>query len=1009
MNAKRRLSSGRNRHRRALFAFLTVLQSCLIPCNLSAQFTAFIHYTPENGLPASEILDMNQDEDGYMWFASAFGLCRFDGKEFRTFTTEDGLPALSNTACFRSPQGRLWFGSYEALLCFTEQGQVHAFRDNEQVSAALLQAPLVNIAWINDTIMVVKSGKHPCNHILLNDNHIRLFGRDLFDGKNKADLCVMPCGHYLLWSLNPRLFRIRDQSGDMPPANRIPALPTYYFNFNEDLRIKMPGAEKDYMIKLVYCYSAPGKYYFGLQNRLFLLEQGNLRHLKSFDGHITRIFIDTSGKLWVSLADKGVMVFGQERPDHPDFHYLKGKTVSAVCQDHQGGYWFAVLGEGVYFVPGFSFSSYSHLDPIFEKPVEAMISFRDQLTISTIDPLTYVFTPDNSPTAASGKLRFTDIRDKVTDMTVAGDGSLWFLGTNALRYSKELKPMPLKEKHSPFAYQILTGPDHNIWVVSDQGMFRYHSDRFMGLHWSFPPGIHPRTAGIDSLGNLWIGTFKGLYRAGDSLEFYGVHHPLLRKRISCVAFTGRKMWIGSRSEGVLLSTAGRMSSFTTAAGLPSNSVNTVCPQGDSILWVGSNRGLCRILSGNDGKDFDIQSFAFWEGLPAAEIRKIVVLNERIWLGTNRGLFSFKPADLEKISISPPRLNIEKIILNDHVPVGLGKHDFKHSENTLEIYYRGISFKHNQDLVYRYRISDEDTAWIITSNPSIRLAGLDHGQYCFTIQAAIPGSAWSEPPVSWMFTIGKPFTATWWFILSLLLGVVLAISGIFLLLLRNQQRKENTRRALLISEIKALRAQMNPHFIFNALNSIQYFILENAHGNANLYLTNFARLIRRILEQSRHNLISLEDELITIRLYIELEKMRFEHAFEYVEQIDPGIDQADTRIPPMLLQPFLENSIWHGLSPRQSSGVLKLIIDLPDENSLRIIMEDNGVGRQAASKLGDRQPGHIPMGIRNVEERIALFNRVNRSDIRVMVIDLYDQSGQPAGTKVELLLTRRMMA
>ncbi len=991
-------------------AFLAgLILACILPCPLYAQFTAFVRYTPENGLPGSEVLDMNQDADGWLWFASAFGICRFDGREFRTFTTDDGLPALSNTACFLSPKGQLWFGSYEAMLCYACNGQIQAFGANEHLSSLLLQAPVVNLVWINDSTMVIRSGKFP-NLVQISANGtLSLYDKDLFSGNDDADLCLMPSGQTLLWSLNHSLFTDTGRIADNIPANHMPALDKLYFSLEKDLDIKLPSRETDYMIKLVYAYHSPGTYYIGIQNRLFLLEHGNLRHLKTFGGYIARILPDQAGDLWVSVADQGVMVFKRGNLDQMAGHYLDGKTVSAFCQDHQGGYWFAVPGECVYHVPCFHFTSYSSSHPVLDNPVEAMIIDRKRIIISDATPLTCVFTPDKNGEGSSGKLSITGIRGNVTDMALAPDGCLWLLGTKELRFSGELHPMPLNERHSPFAYQIIAGTDQNIWVVGDQGVFQYQRDRFLGLRWSFPPGVHPRTTAIDSQGRLWIGTFKGLYKAGDSLEYAGNLHPLLKQRITCLAFTGKQMWVGSRTGGVLLKTGNRMMHFTTANGLPSNSVNDICISGDSVLWVGTNRGLSRIISRDDWRNFTVQSFGIWEGLPAAEVRRIENLDNRIWLGTNRGLLSFVPSSLDGITTVPPRLSIEKVILNDHIPLSLQHHLLKPGENTLEFFYRGISFIHNESLTYRYRIQDTDTSWIITSNPSVRLAGLAPGQYCFTVQAAIPGSSWSEPPATWTFTIRKPFTATWWFILVLVLALVSVISGIFMLLLRNQHRKEQTRQALLLSEIKALRSQMNPHFIFNALNSIQYFILENAQGNANRYLTNFARLIRRILEQSTHNLITLEDELITIRLYIDLERMRFEHAFEYVEQIDPVIDPADTLIPPMLLQPFLENSIWHGLSPRTAAGILKLSIDAPAVGILRITMEDNGVGRKAAGQLSQRQPGHVPMGMRNVEERIALFNKVNQADIRVAVSDLYDQSGQPAGTKVELLLTRQMLA
>jgi len=207
-----------------------------------------------------------------------------------------------------------------------------------------------------------------------------------------------------------------------------------------------------------------------------------------------------------------------------------------------------------------------------------------------------------------------------------------------------------------------------------------------------------------------------------------------------------------------------------------------------------------------------------------------------------------------------------------------------------------------------------------------------------------------------------------------------------------------------SEIKALRARMNPHFIYNALNSIQYFILNNNPELAQKSLTNFSKLIRNTLNISKEKLISIELEIQTLKLYAEIESLRFENSFDFEIFVDENINQQTTQIPPMLIQPFIENSIWHGLSTKQNKGKITLTITKENRNLLCVI-QDNGIGRKQ-SKQTEKNTNveHTSIGILNIEERLQLLKKIDNNLYELKIIDLFDENKNSTGTRVELRIS-----
>lgn len=299
----------------------------------------------------------------------------------------------------------------------------------------------------------------------------------------------------------------------------------------------------------------------------------------------------------------------------------------------------------------------------------------------------------------------------------------------------------------------------------------------------------------------------------------------------------------------------------------------------------------------------------------------------------------------------------------------------------------------------------DTNWQSTKQTNVTFYSLPDGDYTFEVIAKNEDGYWSSP-VEFVFKIKPPFWFTWWFISLEILFTIISIIIIFkyrekqLLKKNDIVRKitENEKKIIEL-ELKALRSQMNPHFIFNTLNSIQMYISRHDFKESNRYISNFSRLIRMVLNHSEKPFINLRDELEMLTLYIGLEQIRFENQFDYYINVDEELDLDCDKIPPMLLQPFIENAIWHGLMKKSEKG--KIEVDLKLSNDiLYCSIQDNGIGRAAALKIkAERKIQNKSIGMRVTKDRLSIMYNEKYNNMDVEIVDLHDENNNPTGTKI----------
>lgn len=341
--------------------------------------------------------------------------------------------------------------------------------------------------------------------------------------------------------------------------------------------------------------------------------------------------------------------------------------------------------------------------------------------------------------------------------------------------------------------------------------------------------------------------------------------------------------------------------------------------------------------------------------------------------------------------------LDKCWVNNLVRNVLPGSVFPFGENNLTFQFSSLNFRTAEQTHYRYRLHNA-APWQASTDHILRFFSLGEGSYRLEIQAQNEEGTWGSPFVL-PFAIRPPFYRSWWFIG----GLALMLAGGGFLLFRHRLKevqKEASFKAQIASlERSALQAQMNPHFIFNCLNSIQNFILQNEKQQATQYLATFARLVRDTLDASVEGKVALEDEVRMLENYLSLERMRFKNKFSYEVAVAEGTDAFDLEMPPLLIQPFVENAVLHGMKNADGKGFIKVSFEEKDGFLLATI-DDNGPGLATASESKPlSSPAHKSVGMGITQKRLALLNDQGADSFQIT--QLMDEAGKVSGTRVTL--------
>jgi hypothetical protein len=380
----------------------------------------------------------------------------------------------------------------------------------------------------------------------------------------------------------------------------------------------------------------------------------------------------------------------------------------------------------------------------------------------------------------------------------------------------------------------------------------------------------------------------------------------------------------------------------------------------------------------------------------------------IYIG-NTGGFQFFNPDFLKYNNEIPPVILHSFKINGKEYEGdinaVKQIKLSHNEANFSFEFAALSFTNNERIQYAYRLKGFEKDWRYPGKQRIAAYSVAHGgNYALQIRASSPGGLWNDKFYELDIKIKPPFWETWWFIVLSILSVGSLIFWITRQRIKSirasEERKTHINKIKADAEMKALRAQMNPHFIFNCMNTIDAYIHKNNTEAASGFLNKFSKLIRQVLENSQYPVISLKKDMDALQLYIELEEQR--HNFNFTHQLIIPAQLIDKgyKIPPLLIQPYVENAILHGLRHKENGKGLLIISFEEKDHQLVCIIDDNGIGRTASSILyKERKQRHQSLGLKVSKERIESLDDLYNTNSGAEVID----KKEATGTIVKLFL------
>ncbi|MBC7933790.1 MAG: histidine kinase [Rhizobacter sp.] len=1023
-----------------LFLFFTVKQ-------LDAQTPyKFFQIFLDKGLTDARVNAIVQDQYGFMWFASGNGLNRYDGYSIRTFFADaknNGLTSNNTTALFSDSKGTLWVGTSSGLVRFNfSKEKFERFAATEPINTAFVNCITEDAsgniyAGTNEGLLWWKrsTGEWKNMSASLNQEKRLIYIRGLlFFDKNTLYATTENRGFYKIDITKTAYETIR-----------------YKTIYQDTCCLFTIGMQKMNDSMMLIGTLSLGLTKFNTRTNQFSLTEGPLKKNDSILFNTTyQVMKDHSGRFWTAnyyfrLAEyfpaSNLSVPVPREPYNP--YGFDGNAATCVFEDRQHNIWIGTPRQGVYrFNPNESRVKFYSVNPVepggLQKGhVMSLAKMDDDLLMVGMDAGASFYSKRSNRflnlkgiAKELGTLPLEQVQCGLMDR----EGIMW-MGTNRIgimRYNPATKTMR--------TFGRLTKPN----PLRDDGisnMVEMEGDSMM-------------LVGFNRINTFNRKTFKSHSFRNDSMDL-----PLYNLTgVADVAWNiaRKKIWIAGSNgylhgydpvTGVLADKTAMLNSLEKP--LVINNINI---DGQDRLWLASNRGAICIEEGQMAKIYRLNKSVN----TSEEIKNILPVGQDVWLTNNRTLARLNTTNGqitylgEKDGFSNVQLfgnsltlsawqtvligsnkgfyEIFPVLINDDklaAPAWLTsfkvydkpfetaeavstvkKIDLGYDQNFFSFDISAFDYSEGDDIEYAYKLKGFDQDWqYIGKNRSGSYTNVSGGNYTLLLKSRNGNGQWNEHGQAVKIHVGKPFWQRSWFLFL----VLAATAGILYAVYKNRIRsirkesKLHSDYAIKLNELEnsALRTQMSPHFIFNSLNTINSFINRNDPAKANQYISKFSKLIRLILDHSREKKITLAEELDVLELYVQLERIRFSDKFNYHIDIDHSIVTDTTEIPPLIIQPFVENAILHGLLPLPEGGDLKVGIE-KELNHILFIIEDNGIGRQQAKH---NKPDTIlhrkSHGIDITMKRIELFNKDHNFSSAVKIIDLKNPEGTAAGTRVEI--------
>lgn len=940
-----------------LVRFLSFLFFLHCLAEVSGQELNYKNYNVNNGLASNEVYDILEDKKGMLWFATDQGVSRFNGYEFRNYTVAEGLPNNTIFGFHEDAKDRVWLRPFYGNLSYIENDSVYNVLEEKKFGR-------IYSIYVDDSDTVWFSTR---------DFQYKAF--EVADGRY---VCQTLDDYFFFREINS------STKGFILGALKAEEEQFYYMNGKVrkfQFSTSSWGSKKLSLVGINGFYKTENEVWADFGKVILSIKGDTVAALKRSKLETLTLNLTKKGDVFVGSSE-GICKIDEDFQELDCI--LEGLNIAKVVQDREGGYWFSSLSQGVFYTPNtevqiFKLGESSNIFKLICDNDGRIVAFGRYGD---------VYLHENSKLVKKHVSKYN--KRELGRVELGEDGAI-SAGVGSFLVRVE-------------GYHI---------TKSYQGLFFYSLDSLFEISYStskFRIRKKKNTEDIRSVEHpvrvkryreytdkdtVYLPTVEGLFRydSKNKLKQVGAQFEELSSRINAVVKDKYgHLWIGTNEQGLVVLKGDQLVTISHK----DKSIGNICRNvvvDDNCIWASTELGLLRVNI-NDYNQLEL--FGLKDGLLSNSIQCIYATEHDVLLGHGNGVTQF-PKQYRKHLIKP-LLEINSVFINNEAVALNSRYQLNSDNGPIRITFTGISY--HLDLKYKYRLKGRtDNKWSYTTERSVDLLSIPSGEYTFEV-CAIDSEGMISEPFSIQFVVAPAIWFQWWFVSLLVIFVSL---GIYFYNKRRFKRinsKVVLERKMLHAEQQALRARMTPHFTFNTLNSVQAYIMANDKKNANKYLSLFSKLIRMILDHSADRLISIEQELKALELYIQLERLRFKDKLEHHIIIDELLDIHNNMIPPLLLQPYVENAIGHGIMHKESSGNVAVQL-LCKADHILCIIEDDGVGREKAKQLKEARNGqHKSFGMEITANRIELMRELYQLDFSLRYKDL-KKDNKAVGTRVEI--------
>ncbi|MFT3704201.1 MAG: histidine kinase [Agriterribacter sp.] len=1014
-----------------LYARIILMAVLLLCSNIVMSQLSILNHNPDNlatndeqyitkvigakdGLPSSEILTLFQDSKGFVWIGTSLGLSRYDGFTFENFLTCNKRQLGKTFGIAEDTLQHIIWVMSDAGLCFYSEGKLYAIAlqdiDTEVYDICITQNKQYWIATSKgpayftstDVEQIIHNRKADITHHLLpdwkSDKNDTRFIKKIVADKNGL---IWFCDTNTLYAYNGKEIHtiwqstaFNDHFVCITPFNNA----IYFVTIITGVHKYESG---NTIIKSVSFPTTISANLFLKDDRIYYLNLQGIHQVKTDSDSIelmstipekenkwlSCIMVDNENNLWIgmhhallfqqkklfntyhlSTVEEGVEFFGayKKKDGSMLFGGSRGKIyqqkkaegihlvnniatsnlrseVKAILQDSRGWMWYTTGFEGIIVAKEKEILSIKKIEETIVEGYSFLKEDASGAIWSGGDGVLTKFTINHSNDSIHYKNYYSRL-----------PGNNWFTFLN-----------------------MIEGPDGAKWFAGAQGIFMLSNDSLQPYYFQ----------GMDSRNN-----FSAIQKSNSD-----------------------EVWLSTKGEGIwqcYFDTKAQLrirKKYTTKDGLHTNIYTDLICDHNSNVWAVSYSGVTKIA--HQTTSSFINNYNIRQGFPDENYHSALLYQQNdhcIWVVASSGLSFFDPSAFEQPHTTPA-LVLNSLQSADSMYYNNGKSNvlrLPYYKNNITLHFSGLYFTDPYAVQYYYRLYNNDTNWISNGNERmINFQNLAPGNYIIDIKAGI-GSDNISAPLRYSFIIQKPFWQTWWFITACGL-VIIALAGYWIkhrefIIQKKSAEKNAVQKQIADLEIKALKAQMNPHFVFNSLNSIAHLIAANQNERGIEYLSKFSKLLRIILDEWENNFVSLKDEIKMLHLYLQIESLRFGDSFAYTIRMDDTIEEEDVSVPAMLVHPVAENAVWHGLLHQKGERRLTIYFEKKEEGMIRCTIKDNGIGIASAKLMKEKRLNGIKQkskGLQLVKERLKILEQQYGKPTLFDIKDIDGKQNPSGGTIV----------